>query len=164
MHVLMAYFFFKGIQDTEQSTHPAPTAPPAPPPVSPSDDDPFVELVEWTESEATHAMLIIALIVAGFLGGFYVYNCSRRHGITLSTLVTKQEQKLIKQVLMQEEMDELPGLEGFNVGSAGMDARAADTYLPPLTGRILVAIGLGPALKTAEEMGPMGSSKPCAKS
>lgn len=153
MHVMMAYFFFKGIQETDEDDIHYPTSPPSSPPATPSALTTFDTFVsDWSESEATHAMTIIAFIVAGFLGGFYVYNCSRRHGIMLSTLVTQQKQRLIKQVVMQEEVDDLPGLEGFDVGAAGMDGCAAEAYLPPLTGRILVAIGLGPALKTAEEM------------
>ena len=153
MHVMMAYFFFLGIDESDAESAVNPSSPPTPPPAIPNEEGFIEEIVsDWTESEAVHAMTIIAFIVAGFLGGFYVYNCSRRHGITLSKLVTQQKQQLIKQVVMQEEVDDLPGLEGFDVGSAGMDARATEAYLPPLTGRILVAIGLGPALKTAEEM------------
>ena len=102
--------------------------------------------MDITEAEAIQLMVAIGFIVGGFVGAFYVYNTCRYHGLTLSKLVTEKQQEMVKQVILQEEVE--IGFDSFELDtSQGNELK--DAYLPPLTAPILEALGLGRAHKTA---------------
>ena len=89
-----------------------------------------------------------ALVVGAFLGIFFFYNCSRRQGFTLSKLISEENQKLIRQVVLQQDVL----VSGVEMDKADLDVRARETYLPPLGNDVLASLGLGPARESAAKL------------
>jgi len=140
LHILMAVLFIDAIDSYDGKTFNNSSS---------GEISYLANLTQASETEFVDRTIAVAgLVIAGCLGFFYFYNCSRHQGFPLSKLVSEEKQKLIKQAVLQEE--EL--LQGVDMDKADLDVRARETYLPPLSPDMLNALGLGPACESAAKL------------